>query len=625
MSVDPEQLTLAGGFPPVTDAQWEAEVLKVLNRGRPEGKQLTVEKGLKRLTTTTLDGLEIAPLYTAGATPPALGYPGAMPFTRGASVRNGEAVAWGVRQLHEDPDVALTRQAVLDDLERGATSVWLRLDPDAIPADRLADVLADVQLDLAAVRVVSNTDPAGAAQALIEVFKNSGSDPASLKGNLGVDALRFAALNGTAPDLATHRAFVAEATESLPGVVALTVDALPYVGAGADDVQELAFAIATGIEYLRDLDEAGISPDLAVSQLEFRVSATADQFMTIARLRALRRLWSRVTEVSGVSEALRGAHTHAVTSPRMFSTVDPYVNMLRATIATFGAATGGADAITVLPFDHAAGLPSSFSRRIARNTQVIAAEESNLGRVMDPAGGSWYVESLTEELAQSAWVIVGEIEAAGGMAAALSSGDIERRIGQTNEARAAKLATRAIELTGVSMFPLSGETKFEAKPRPDAPALGGLKQIRDAQVFEELREEAWAFQAEHGSAPEVFLACLGQQRDFGGRQGFASNVLLVGGLHPAESHGGTPEEIAQRASEAKAKVAVLASSAKVYADQAIPVAQALKAAGVDKVYLAGQLAEAGEVPDGLFDGTIALGMNVVDFLNSTFTTLGVTR
>ena len=279
----------------------------------------------------------------------------------------------------------------------------------------------------------------------------------------------------------------------------------------------------------------------------------------------------------------------------------------------------------MLPFDHAAGLPSSFSRRIARNTQVIAAEESNLGRVMDPAGGSWYVEALTEELAQAAWVIVGEIEAAGGMAAALASGDIERRIGQTNEARAAKLATRAIELTGVSMFPLAGEVKFEAKPRPEAPVLGGLTQIRDSQVFEELRGQAWAYQAEHGAPPEVFLACLGQQRDFGARQGFASNVLLVGGLHPAESHGGTPAEIAERAAQAGAKVAVLASSAKVYADQAVPVAEALKAAGVEKVYLAGQLAEAGEAPDGLFDGTIALGMNVVDFLNSTFTTLGVTR
>ncbi len=574
-----------------------------------------------------MDGLQIAPLYTAGDSPAELGYPGAMPFTRGASVRNGDAVAWGVRQLHEDPDVALTRQAILDDLERGATSVWLRLDPDAIPADRLADVLADVQLDLAAVRVISNTDPAGAATALIEVFRGSGNDPENLKGNLGIDALRYAALNGTTPDLSAHRAFVAEATESLPGVVALTVDVLPYVGAGADDVQELAFAIATGIEYLRDLDDAGISPDLAVTQLEFRVSATADQFMTISRLRALRRLWARVTEVSGVTEALRGAHTHAVTSPRMFSTVDPYVNLLRATIATFGAATGGADAITVLPFDHAAGLPSSFSRRIARNTQVIAAEESNLGRVMDPAGGSWYVEALTEELAQAAWVIVGEIEAAGGMAAALASGDIERRIGQTNEARAAKLATRAIELTGVSMFPLAGEVKFEAKPRPEAPVLGGLTQIRDSQVFEELRGQAWAYQAEHGAPPEVFLACLGQQRGLRRPPGLRLQRAPRGWPPPGrEPRRDACGDRRKRAAQAGAKVAVLASSAKVYADQAVPVAEALKAVpGVEKVYLAGQLAEAGEAPDGLFDGTIALGMNVVDFLNSTFTTLGVTR
>ncbi len=623
MSVDPEQLTLAGGFPAADDQQWEAEVLKVLNRGRPEDKQLTVEQGLARLTTTTLDGIDIAPLYTRSAHDGALGYPGAMPFTRGASVRAGEAVAWGVRQLHEDPDVAVTKQAILDDLERGATSVWLRVDPDAIAADDLAAVLADVQLDLAAVRVVSDTDPVGAANALIEVFKNSGDDAANLKGNLGVDALRHAALNGTAPDLSAHRTIVAAATESLPGVVALTVDALPYSGAGADDVQELAFAMATGIEYLRDLDEAGISPDLAVTQLEFRVSATADQFMTIAKLRALRRLWARVTEVAGVPEPLRGAHTHAVTSPRMYSTVDPYVNMLRATIATFGAAAGGADAITVLPFDHAAGLPTPFSRRIARNTQVIAAEESHLGRVMDPAGGSWYVENLTDELAQEAWKLVGELEAAGGMAEALASGDVAARIDATRQARAAKLATRGIELTGVSMFPMAGEKRFAAKARPQAPALGGLKQIRDAEVFETLRERAWAHEAATGTPPQVLLACLGQQRDFGARQGFASNVLLVGGIKPFETHGGTPEEIAAQAAEAGSKVAVLASSAKVYADQAVAVAQALRAAGVERVYLAGQLREAGDVPEGLFDGTIALGMNVVAFLDSTFDTLGV--
>jgi len=626
MTVDPDQLTLAGDFAVPTDEQWHAEVLKVLNRGRPDDKKLTVDKGLKRLTARTLDGIAIPPRYTRSDAPGALGFPGVAPFTRGAVVRTGNAVAWGVRQLHEDPDVAVTRQAILDDLERGATSVWVRVDPDAVAAGSLADVLSDVRLEMAAVRVTSDHDQEAAAQALVSVFEAAGVAPADVTGNLGIDALKHAALHGTRPDLSSHRRWVAACTQTWGRVIALTVDTLPYHGAGASDVQELAFAIATGIEYLRDLDDAGVDVDTAVGQIEFRTSATADQFQTIARLRALRRLWARVCEESGVSEELRGARTHAVTSPRMMSRVDPYVNMLRTTIATFGAAVGGADAITVLPFDHAIGLPTPFSRRIARNTQAIAAEESHLGRVADPAGGSWYVEKFTDDLAVAAWALVGEIEAAGGMAAALASGDVERRINTTNEARAQGLANRTIELTGVSMFPLAGERPIEARPRPDAPAFHGLKQVRDAEVFERLREAAWAHEAATGKAPEVFLACLGAQRDFGARQGFASNVLLVGGIATESSEGGTPEEIAAQAHATGARIAVLCSSAKVYATQAVPVALALKEAGVERVYLARQLSEAGEnPPDGLFDGNIAMGMNVVDFLDSTFDLLGVAR
>ncbi|HHU37813.1 MAG TPA: methylmalonyl-CoA mutase small subunit [Propionibacterium sp.] len=622
MSADSEQLTLAGGFEPATDAAWEAEVLKVLNRGRPEGKELTIEQGLKRLTSTTLDDVDVAPLYTSSDDDAPLGYPGAMPFTRGSVVRTGEAIAWGVRQYHEDPDVDVTRRAILDDLERGATSVWLRIDPDAIPADKLATVLADVQVDLAAVRVFSRTDQAAAAQALVDVVKGSGKDVATIKGNLGIDPLAHAALNGGDADLSALATWVAAAAD-LPLVQAITVDALPYHKAGATDAQELAFAIATGIEYLRALDEAGTGPADAVGQLEFRVAATADQFATIAKLRALRRLWARVTEECGVPEARRGARTHAVTSPRMMAKVDPHVNMLRTTIATFAAAAGGADAVTTLPFDHANGLPSPFSRRVARNIQVVAAEESHVGRVQDPAGGSWFVEALTEDVAQAAWALVQQVEAAGGMAAALASGDVAKRIDATNAERAPQLATRAVELTGVSMFPLAGEKRYQAKARPEAPELGGLKQIRDAEVFESLRERAWAHEDATGQAPDVLLACLGAQRDFGGRQGFASNVLLVGGINATQSHGGSPEEIAAKASGHK--VVVLASSAKVYADQAVPVAQALKDAGVEKVYLAGNPAEAGDVPDGLIDGTIAMGMDVVKFLESIFETLGVAR
>ncbi|MFP5416624.1 MAG: methylmalonyl-CoA mutase small subunit [Actinomycetes bacterium] len=624
MSVDPEQLTLAGDFPPASDEAWQAEVLKVLNRGRPEGKQLSVEQGLKRLRTTTLDDIPVEPLYVASPDHAPLGYPGVPPFTRGAVARTGEAIAWGVRQFHEDPDADVTRRAVLDDLERGATSVWLRLDPDAVAPADLPTVLADVHLDLAAVRVFSRTDPDAAAQALVGVLKGA-ADPGTVKGNLGVDALAHAALHGTEPDLSSHRRWVAECRSSLPGVSALTVDVLPYHGAGASDVQELGFAIATGIAYLRDLDDAGVAAADAVGQLEFRVAATADQFATIAKLRALRRLWARVTEECGVPAPARGARTHAVTSPRMMAKVDPHVNLLRTTIATFAAAAGGADAVTALPFDHANGLPSPFSRRIARNIQAITAEESHAGRVTDPAGGSWYVEELTGAMARAAWALVGEIEAAGGMAAALASGDVARRIDESNAKRSAQLATRKIELTGVSMFPLAGEKPFQAKPRPTAPTYGGLRQIRDAEVFETLRDAAWAHEASTGAAPDVLLACLGTQRDFGGRQGFASNVLLVGGIDASQSHGGTPDEIAAKARELGSRVVVLASSAKVYAEQAVPVAQACKDAGVEKVYLAGQLKEAGDVPDGLIDGTIALGMNVVSFLDSVFETLGVAR
>ncbi|MBK8461650.1 MAG: methylmalonyl-CoA mutase small subunit [Nigerium sp.] len=624
MSVESDQLTLAGGFAPATDAAWEAEVLKVLNRGRPEGKQLSVEQGLKRLTSTTLDGIAIAPLYTASDDDAPLGFPGAMPFTRGATVRSGEAIAWDVRQLHEDPDVEVTNKAVLNDVERGATSVWLRLDPDAIAPASVAGALVGFLPDAAAVRVSSNTDQDAAASALVAYWRGCGAEASQVSGNLGVDALGFAALNGTTPDLSAHRRWVAEVAD-MPGVTPLTVDALPYHGAGATDVQELAFAIATGIEYLRDLEDAGIAPADGVRLLEFRVAATTDQFATIAKLRALRRLWARVAAECGVPEVDRGARTHAVTSPRMLSKVDPHVNMLRCTIATFAAAVGGADAVTALPFDHATGLPTAFSRRLARNIQTIAAEESHVGRVQDPAGGSWYVESLTDDLAQGAWALLGEIEASGGMATALADGDVAARIEASNVARASKLATRTIELTGVNMFPLAGEKPFEAKARPQAPALGGLKQVRDSEVFEGLRDRAWAHEAATGAAPDVLMACLGAQRDFGGRQGFALNVLLVGGINPVQSHGGTPDEIAAKAVEQGQKVVVLASSASIYAEQAGPVAQALKAAGVEKVYLAGQLREAGDVPEGLFDGVIALGMDVVTFLESIFETLGVAR
>lgn len=612
-------ISLAADFDTPSQADWEKEVLKVLNRKRPEGKELSVEQAYKRLSSSTVDGLTIKPLYVKSDGVEELGYPGVAPFVRGTTVRDGEMDAWHIAQLHEDPDAAETRRAVLTDLERGGTAVYLRVDPDAVAVADVATVLADVLLDLAPVYLTSKTQQLDAAKALIDVLAASGKDAATLSGNLGVDPIGAAALAGTEADLSVLAQAV-ELAKPYPGVRPVVVDATVYHNAGAGDVHELAYAVAVGVEYVRALTEAGLTVDEAFDAIMFRVSATTDQFATIARLRALRGLWSRVGEVLGVTEAKRGAIQHAVTSERQISRDDAYVNMLRGTISCFAASAGGAEVQTVLPFDTAAGLPTDFSRRTARNTQVVLAEESNVGRVNDPAGGSWFVESLTKQLSDKAWAVFQGLDGEG-FAAALADGTVTAQLDEVNAARAAQLATRKIQLTGVSMFPNHEEAALERKARPAAPELGGLKVVRDSQVFEDLRDRAAAAR-DAGNAPTVLLACLGARRDFGGREGFTSNLLHVGGLDTIVAEGETPEDFARQLNESGAKVAVLCSSAKVYAAQGVAVAEALRAAGAETVLVAGQIKELGEGAEGAVDGNVFDGMNVVELLTDTLNKMG---
>ncbi len=612
-----QALELAGDFAAPTQAQWEKEVLKVLNRKRPEGKELTIDQAMARLRSSSVDGLTIEPLYTIEGEPAPLGYPGIMPFTRGTAVRSG--AGWDVRALHEDPDVQASNKAVLDDLQRGATSVWLRVGSDAIAAADVAAVLEGVKPEMCAIAVSAVEDQQAAADALAAFFRASGH-AGEVVGNLGIDPLAVAALTGRPADLAPLAPAV-ETAKEFPGVRALVVDTLPYDNAGAGDVEVLAYAIASAVEYVRALDAAGVAPAASFSSLAFRVPASAEQFVTIARLRALRRLWARVGEVLGVPEDARGALQHAVTSWRMITRDDPYVNLLRGTIATFAAAVGGAEVVTTLPFDTAHGLPTEFSRRMARNTQLIAAEESNLGRVSDPAGGAWFVESMTDQLAEKAWALFQSIEAAGGMAAALASGAVAEQIAGVNAERAKRLASRKQPITGVSMFPLAEEPELTATPRPAAPQRGGLKPVRDSEVFEGLRDRVAA-----AGKPPVFLACLGERRDFGGREQFTSNLLLVGGFAHPSSEGGTPEQIVEQVKAAGAEQVILCSSAKVYAQQAMAVAKALKDAGIAQVFIAGRKAEVGDAAvDTLIDGEVFDGMDVVAFSNATLEQRGAAK
>ncbi len=613
------EISLAADFDTPTRQAWEKEVLKVLNRRRPEGKELDIEQAYKRLTSSTVDGLVIKPLYTKDDGAAELGYPGVAPFVRGTTVRTGDMDAWHIAQLHEDPDAAATRALVVQDLERGATATFLHVDPDAVAVSDIPTVLADVLLDLAPVYLTSKTQQLEAAKALAAFFEASTYDNAAISGNLGVDPIGAAAQAGTEADLSV----IAEAVElakPFPKVTPLVVDATVYHNAGAGDVHELAYAIAVGVEYVRALTDAGLSVDEAFESILFRVSATTDQFATISRLRALRGLWSRVGEVLGVSETKRGAIQHAVTSLRELSRDDAYVNILRGTIACFAASAGGAEIQTVLPFDTAAGLPEEFSRRIARNTQVLLAEESNVGRVNDPAGGAWFVESLTRQLSEKAWAVFQQLDAEG-FAKALADGTVKAQLDEVNAARAKGLATRKIPLTGVSMFPNYKEAKLQRKARPAGPELGGLGVVRDAQVFEDLRDRSDAARAA-GNGPKVLLACLGTRRDFGAREGFTSNLFQVGGIETPLLEGGTPEEFAAQVKEAGAKVVVLCSSAKVYADQGVAVANAVREAGAEQVLVAGQVKELGDGGEAAVDGNVFDGMNVVELLTNTLNKLG---
>ena len=607
----PETLALAAEFESVTREQWRELVAGVLRKAGREDLPDPVEDALSRTVAT---GVRVSPLYTAedaGDLPAAVGVPGLAPFVRGARAganpESGVPAGWDVRQRHAHPDVGVTKEAIAADLENGVTSLWLVLGEGAIPVDSLGDVLSDVLLDLAPVTVQGGIAAAEAFLSLVE-----GRTDLAPGSSLGLDPLGAHAASGEAQDLSgladlARRASAHGAGRPGPALRSVVVDATVFHDAGASAVEELGCSIAAGVAYLRALTDGGLSVDEAFGQLEFRYAASADQFTTIAGLRAARRLWDRVGEESGASPEARAQRQHAVTSSVMTTKRDPWVNLLRTTVACFAAGVGGADVVTVQPFDAALGLPDAFSRRIARNTQSLLVEEGHLARVLDPAGGSWYVESLTDSLAQAAWDWFTEIERAGGLAAALDSGLVRDRIAAAWDARAQRLATRADALTGVSEYPNLAEKLPSREPAADVLPSGGLPRVRAAQEFEALRDAAdAATQSKDGERPTVFLATIGPIARHTARASFAGNLFQAGGL-------GTPSgDRAEGFAAAGTTVACICGTDKDYASEAAGLAAELKAAGATQVWLAGK-------PDLAIDGVdgyVFAGCDALDVLRT---------
>ncbi len=387
------------------------------------------------------------------------------------------------------------------------------------------------------------------------------------------------------------------------GVRSLVVDGTALHDEGASDAQELGWVIATGAAYLRLLAEEGFTVAQSARMIEFRLAATDEQFPTIAKFRAVRRMWARVLEASGVggeTDAEVPMALHAVTSRPMTSRRDPWVNLLRGTIAAFAAGVGGADAVTVVPFDEPLGLPDAFGRRIARNTSSLLIEESHVATVADPAGGSYAVERLTDDLAVAGWAELGRIEEAGGALADAARAGVKERVEEVARARDAQVADRSRPLTGVSEFPNLLEVLPERDPLP----------IRHTRRY------GWAYEdlrAEPAPQP-VFLATMGPISSHTARATFATNLLAAGGV-AVEAAGATTDTSsvleAYRSERGGQPVVCLAGTDAAYAEWGADLVTALRAAGASYVVLAGRPGER-TVTD--VDDACAMGVDALAFL-----------
>jgi methylmalonyl-CoA mutase len=606
-------ITLGADFPAATAEQWRRLALAALRKSGNATDETGLEQVEDLLATITYDGLRLPALNTPDGLTAA--FPGLFPYARGARAARGLIGGWDVRQRHDGPG------SVLDDLENGATSLWLS-------TENLGSALEGVFLDAVGVVLDPGDCFLAAADSWFDLLAARGVDPARTSGGFGADPLGWRARTGDASGLPggvrDAAALAGRCVASSPGMRAITIDATIYHEAGGSDAEELGCAVATGVAYLRALTDAGLSVPAALGQLEFRYAATADQFATTAKLRAARRVWARVAELCEAPEA-GGQRQHAVTSAAMMTARDPWVNLLRTTLATFAAGIGGADAITVLPFDHRLGPPDALARRLARNTQTLLIEEAHAARVLDPAGGSWFVERYTDELAQAAWDWFTTIEQAGGLAAALDSGQVADRLAATWARREADIAHRRAPLTGVSEFPLLDEQLPQRPPAPApadgsaaqrsvAPALldGGpsprassdrLPRRRYAEAFERLRDRSDAHLAATGARPTVSLVLLGSAASHGPRLAFATNLFAAGGIAVTTEPGSA--------------VVCLCGPDKAYGEAAVPAAEAAKAAGAQRVLLAGRGVYAG------VDGYVFTGCDAVAALQTTLADLGV--
>ncbi|BBE72102.1 methylmalonyl-CoA mutase small subunit [Pleomorphomonas sp. SM30] len=602
MDLDLEQF---GDIPPVTREAWDAAVAKALGTST-----------LDRLRAVTADGIAVPPLTAPRS-------------DRDPLPARGPGNPWSIVQRVRFGDPAATNARILDELAGGADAIDLVLPspPDHVvvfdDADegrgKLIRAFASVYLDMVTVHLTGGAGVVGAAEALLSIADGTSPGRSTVKLRLGHDPIADQSLKLSVTDaeavVAAHLARLASlAPRCNPEGSLLAASGQPWHALGASEAQQVALALASALTFVRLADAADLpdlGPERLAGALEFRLVADQNQFLTIAKLRAFRRLWALVTDELGLPA--RPAFVHAEPAWRTMTRRDPWVNILRSTVACFAAAVGGADAVTTVPHTDLIGMPDDAARRLSRNVQAVLMDESNLHMVADPAAGAGAIEALTDSLAERAWDEFRAIEAEGGLLASLAAGAVTGRIAAVDKARRTEVARRRLPITGTSTYPLLAERTPEVLDGPPAPApVAGARRL--AEPWEALRDRSDRALAEAGVRPRVFLANLGPVAAFTARTTFAKNLFEAGGVEAVAGAGGDDVVALAAAFRASgAALACLCSDDRTYEAFAAPAAEALKAAGA-RVLLAGRPKEAeaalraAGVDDFVFDGMDALAL-----------------
>ncbi|MGO4888525.1 methylmalonyl-CoA mutase family protein [Anaerobacillus sp. MEB173] len=609
----------------------------------------------KKLLTHTYEGITLEPMYrkeNIQGIPHLDSLPGSAPYVRGTKPVFKDAKAWDVSQEICETLPEQFNEVVKHDLDRGQTSLNIVLDQatfsgydadeapellgskEGVSISSLTDLrqaLADIDLTKIPVYVHSGPVSLPFFSLLIAYAKEGNVAIDQLQGTVGMDPLGALVSKGTISyDIQQSYDAMAKVTawskDNCPNIKTIIVEGHPYHNGGGNAVQELAFSLAAAVDYIQALVERGLNINDIAPRIQFSFSVGSNVFMEIAKLRAARLLWSTIVEAFGGTSESQKMNIHARTSSWTKTVYDPYVNMLRGTAEAFAAAVGGVDSMHVSPFDEPIQPSTSFSRRIARNTQIILQEESHLSQQVDPAGGSWYVELLTDSVAQKTWELFQEVDQNGGLLKSLEEGLPQQKIAETKAEKAKNIEHRKDIFVGTNMYPnaeekplattnrneqevleqrqaaieghrssrtlhvadISAETVEQAISAMEqgatigevAKAIGRdstsltIKAItaeRGAERFEQLRAASEAYFAETGKRLQVFLANLGPIPKHKARADFSASFFEVGGFEVLRNNGfSTAEEAANAALESKAEIIVICGTDESY-QEVVPV------------------------------------------------------